>query len=59
MYHYALTKDNKIRKKPFHSLETDTSKDYLECDKCQQYFEYELDDKGRITNISERYHGSY
>lgn len=61
IFHHALTKDNKIRKRPFYAIETDTVKDYLECDssECGQYFDYDLDDKGRVINIEERYHGSF
>lgn len=60
-YRHSLTKANKIRKKPFFTIEEDTTKDYLECEnsKCGQLFDYDIDDKGRVFDISERHHGSY
>lgn len=58
IFRFKLTKDNKIYKKPYNSIEHDTDKDYLECDniKCQQMYDYDLNDKGRIVKelLSER-----
>ncbi|MGP4074216.1 hypothetical protein ACTWQB_17065 [Piscibacillus sp. B03] len=59
VYRHKITKDNKIYKRPYSSSEYDSDKDYLECDNddCQQWFDYELDEKGKIVKelMSERY----
>ena len=58
VYRYKITKDSKIYKRPFSAIESDTEKDYLECDngECQQWFDYELNEKSRIVKelLSER-----
>lgn len=63
VYRIPLTKRNTLSKRKIHNtpLESDTSKDYLECEneQCCANFDYDLDDKGQLINISERYHGGY
>lgn len=58
VYHFNLTKNNKIYKRPDKTDEFDTEKDYLESKNmdCNQYYYYELDSKGRIIkeSLSER-----
>lgn len=54
VYQYQITKNNKIYKKPFSELESDTIKDFLECENmgCNEYFDYELDSNGKIVKDS-------
>lgn len=53
-YQFKITKDNKVHKRPFSTLEFDTEKDYLECEnvECQQWFNYELDSDRRVIEDS-------
>jgi len=54
---FKITKENRVYKHPFSTDEFDTEIDYLECNnmECNQYFDYELDDKGRIEKDLLRY----
>lgn len=63
VYRIPLTKRNTISKRKSDNIPQvfDTSKDYLECDNgsCGELFDYDLDDKGRVIDVEERYHQTY
>jgi hypothetical protein len=50
-----LNKDNTIGKRKINEQEISSSlPEYLECKDCKTMFDYELDDKDRITIVYER-----
>ena len=58
VHQYEITKGGKIYKRPWSTQKHDTEKNYLECKntECNQYFDYALDDDGKIIRESLQEH---
>jgi len=63
VYRIPLTKRNTLSKRKSDNIPQvfGTSKDYLECNNsnCGELFDYDLDEKGRVIDVEERYHQAY